>query len=162
MNTQLAFAFGMLAMTAIVMLVAIVVGIVKAFKNSNQIDTISNELTSFMDKVRNSPALDDLSKEFQNEIKEVNLNAHSRMDAINHRIDDEVRDINSELNDMRRQSDSRFDKTGDRISSQLNMVYDRIDYIEELLKSNGITTTNVKPITIKDIEKVTGKHIIKG
>jgi hypothetical protein len=84
------------------------------------------------------------------------------MDAINHRIDDEVRDIHGELNEMRKNADSRFDKTEYRLQSQLDTVYDRIDYIEELLKSNGITTTNVKPLTIKDVEKATSKQIIKG
>ena len=36
MNTQLAFAFGILAMVAIIMLVAIVVGIVKVIKHDKQ------------------------------------------------------------------------------------------------------------------------------
>jgi len=166
MNTQLAFAFGMLTMTAVAMLAAIVVGLVKAFKNSRQITSISNELGTFIHRVENSTSLDDFAREINHrvdiEIKEVNLNAHSRMDAINHRIDDEVRDINGELNEMRKNADSRFDKTEHRLQSQLDTVYDRIDYIEELLKSNGITTTNVKPLTIKDVEKVTSKQIIKG
>ena len=44
MNTQLAFAFGVLAMIAIIMMAAIVVGIVKVIKHDNQFRNLREEI----------------------------------------------------------------------------------------------------------------------
>ena len=44
MNTQLAFAFGVLAMVAIIMLAAIVVGIVKVIRHDRQFRNYNNEV----------------------------------------------------------------------------------------------------------------------
>jgi hypothetical protein len=44
MNTQLAFAFGMLAMVAIIMIVAIVVGIVKVIRHDKEFKNIQGEI----------------------------------------------------------------------------------------------------------------------
>lgn len=144
MNTQLAFAFGMLTMVALTMLVAIVIGLVKAVRQGKQIEALNHELSDFIARVERSPALTDLDRE------------------INLRIDNDVQHIHNRINDVQSTTDSRFDKTENRIAQRLDSMYDRIDYIEELLKANGITTTLVKPLTAREIEKHTGKQILKG
>lgn len=150
MNTQLAFAFGMLTMVAIIMLVTIIVGMVKAIRQAKQINSLGQELSNFMDRVLNSTALDELAREMNN-----------RVDMVHRRVDETEQNIHRRIDEMHSYTDSRFDKTENRISMKLDSIYDRIDYIEELLKANGITTTLVKPLTIKDIEKQTKKQLLK-
>ena len=143
MNAQLAFAFGMLTMVALTMLVAIVIGLVKAVRQGKQIEALNHELSNFIGRVERSPALSDLDRE------------------INLRIDNDVQHIHNRINDVQSTTDSRFDKTESKQTQRIVSIYDRIDYIEELLKANGITTTAVKPLTIRDIEKHTGKQLLK-
>jgi predicted PurR-regulated permease PerM len=146
MNTQLAFAFGMLTMVAIIMLVTIIIGMVKAIRHAEQINSLNQQLSNFMDRVLGSTALDELAKEINNRIENELIQVHRCIDEtdklVMHRFDE-----------IQSYTDSRFDKTENRISTKLDSIYNRIDYIEELLKANGITTTMVKPLTIKDIEK---------
>lgn len=51
MNTQLAFAFGMLAMIAIIMIMAIVVGIVKVIKLEKQLKELDRACSKEMEFV---------------------------------------------------------------------------------------------------------------
>jgi ribosome recycling factor len=54
MDTQLAFAFGMLAMIAITMMVVLVVGMVKVFRITKQIRSIEQELSNIHVELSNT------------------------------------------------------------------------------------------------------------
>ena len=81
MNAQLAFAFGMLTMVALTMLVAIVIGLVKAVRQGKQIDTLNYNLSDFIARVERSPALDDLNREINLRIDSVEKHFTSQLDS---------------------------------------------------------------------------------
>jgi hypothetical protein len=111
MNTQLAFAFGMLAMIAITLVVVVVGGIVKVIRQAKQIDGLNHELSDFIGRVERSPALDDLAREINhrvdNEVKEIHL-----------RIDKWDEEFDRGVGELRSYTDSRFDKFENKITSK--------------------------------------------
>jgi 5'-deoxynucleotidase YfbR-like HD superfamily hydrolase len=111
MNTQLAFAFGMLAMVAIMMLAAIVVGIVKVIKLEKQLkelDRATSKETEFVHR-----HITDIERAIYSELKEY----RDRFDQFVHRVEtstalDEVyKQIEETKRELQAYTDSRFDKS---------------------------------------------------
>ena len=73
MDTQLAFAFGILAMVAIIMIVTIVVGMVKVLKHSKQIRSIEQELSHLHVELSNTRR--DLYNEISDNCKDLTRKA---------------------------------------------------------------------------------------
>jgi predicted PurR-regulated permease PerM len=90
MNTQLAFAFGMLAMVVIIMIVAIVVGMVKVIKQQRKITSLEKWIDN------------------------TNLHAERNREGIERAIEDIYRKINETHSIM----DSRFDKFENKITKK--------------------------------------------
>ena len=104
MNTQLAFAFGMLAMTAIVMIATIVVGIVKVIKLEKQhkeLDRASAKEVEFVHR----------------HITDIERNIFSELNEMRRKFDEYTDNLKRELQAY---TDSRIDKTlGTTASKQL-------------------------------------------
>ena len=83
----LSFAFGVLAMVAVVLLTVVVVGIVKVYKQSNQIDYLERGMS-------------DVYRKMDEEIRVV----HDTMSQ-------DRRELNQRINDLNSYVDSRIDKT---------------------------------------------------
>jgi len=95
MNTQLAFAFGMLAMIAIGMLVVIVVGMVKVVKLEKQLrelDRTSSREVEFLHK----------------HMSDVERGIYSEINETRNRFDQYTEELRRELQAY---TDSRIDKT---------------------------------------------------
>ena len=83
----LSFAFGVLAMVAVVLLTVVVVGIVKVYKQSNQIDYLERGMS-------------DVYRKMDEEIRVV----HDTMNQ-------DRRELNQRIDDLNSYVDSRIDKT---------------------------------------------------
>ena len=152
MDTQLAFAFGMLATTAIFMLIGIVVGLVKVTRQAKEIRDTKQELENVANTINRR--IDESLGYLHHTIDDSNK-------EINHRIDRWHEEFDKGVGELQSQIDSRFDKTEHKANHRLDLIYNRIEYVEEILKANGITTTMVKPLTDKDVETFTKKQILK-
>jgi biopolymer transport protein ExbB/TolQ len=143
MNTQLAFAFGMLAMVAITMLVVIVVGMVKVIKLGKQVDNLQRELENTTTDTHRR--IDEEIHSVRHEIEVI----HRRFDDVysivdkrmndmhsetHRRIDDEVRSIVDEIHNGRRHVDSRFDKFENKIMTKVEPDMAAIDLVIEKTK----------------------------
>jgi len=101
MNTQLAFAFGMLAMIAIGMMVVIVVGMVKVHRQGNKIISLEKW------------------------IDDTNISADQNVQVLERSISEEVRSLLNEITAVHQRisevhsiMDSRFDKFEDKITKK--------------------------------------------
>lgn len=83
----LSFAFGVLAMVAVVLLTVVVVGVVKVYKQSNQIDYLERGMS-------------DVYRKMDEEIRVV----HDTMSQ-------DRRELNRRIDDLNSYVDSRIDKT---------------------------------------------------
>lgn len=83
----LSFAFGVLAMVAVILLTVVVVGIVKVYKQSNQINHLEREINNFYRKLD----------------EEVRV-THDI-------ISQDRRELNQRIDDLNSYVDSRIDKT---------------------------------------------------
>ena len=115
MNTQLAFAFGMLAMTAITMLVVIVVGIVKVMKLGKQVDDIERHLENTINEIHRR--IDEESRSIHASIEVVHSRISELHSIVDRRIIDEVKGIVYEIEEVRRTTDSRFDKLQNKLAA---------------------------------------------
>jgi len=100
MNTQLAFAFGMLAMVAITMLVVIVVGMVKVIKLEKQhkeLDRASSKETEFIHR----------------HMTDIERGIYSEINETRNRFDRYTEDFRRELMAY---TDSRVDKLDQKLS----------------------------------------------
>ena len=111
MNTQLAFAFGMLTMVAITMLVVIVVGMVKVIRHGTKFKNVQEEIGHIHRHIT------DTERNLYSELTEFKRRVESStvIDDVHRRIDDEVRCINDEIHNTRKHVDSRFDKFENKI-----------------------------------------------
>jgi len=91
MNTQLAFAFGMLAMVAIIMIVAIVVGIVKVIRHDKEFKNIQGEVGHI-----------------HRHITDTERNIYSEISETRNRFGQHIDELKRELQAY---TDSRIDKT---------------------------------------------------
>jgi predicted PurR-regulated permease PerM len=101
MNTQLAFAFGMLAMSAIIIIGIIIVGMVKVIRQGNTITSLEKWIDS------------------------TNISADNNMQVLERRISEEVRELSNEIavvhqriSEIYSVMDSRFDKFQDKITKK--------------------------------------------
>lgn len=83
----LSFAFGVLAMVAVVLLTVVVVGVVKVYKQSNQINYLERGLS-------------DVYRKMDEEIR-----------VTHDIISQDRRELNQRINDLNSYVDSRIDKT---------------------------------------------------
>ena len=113
MNTQLAFAFGMLAMTAITMLVVLVVGVVKVIKLGKQVDNIKRELEHTNTNIHHR--IDEECRSIHASIEVVHSRISELHSIVDRRIVDEVKSIVYEIEEVRRITDSRFDKLQNKL-----------------------------------------------
>ena len=97
MNTQLAFAFGMLTVISIGMIIGVIVGLVKVYR----LEAKQKETT----------------KEIYDSIERVWQHLNQVETNLNRRVDEAERNIGDELNDIRRNIDSRFDKFENKIKT---------------------------------------------
>tara|TARA_R110000868_G_scaffold83729_3_gene236496 strand:- start:310 stop:666 length:357 start_codon:yes stop_codon:yes gene_type:complete len=118
MNTQLAFAFGMLAMVAITMLVVIVVGMVKVHRQGNAITSLEKWIDN------------------------TNQSADQNMQVLERRISEEVQslltavaEVHQRIGETYSVMDSRFDKFENKIKLQNNIDDDVIKIKRQLIKS---------------------------
>jgi gas vesicle protein len=111
MNTQLAFAFGMLAMVAITMLVVLVVGMVKVIRHGKEFKNVQEEIGHIHRHIT------DTERNLYSELNEFKRRVESStvIDDVHRRIDDEIRNIVDEIHNTRKHVDSRFDKFENKI-----------------------------------------------
>ena len=112
MNTQLAFAFGMLAMVAITMLVVIVVGMLKVIKQQSKITSLEEWING------------------TNRLMENNRQELER------RITEEVRILADEIGHVHRIMDSRFDKYEKKIVTAAVNLINLQNNTQEAIKTN--------------------------
>ena len=115
MNTQLAFAFGMLAMVAITMLVVLVVGMVKVIRLANKLENLEQTISREVELIHRHAS--DVERNFYSELNEFKRRVESSpvIDDVHRRIDDEIRNIVEEIHNIRKHVDSRFDKFENKI-----------------------------------------------
>jgi len=131
MNTQLAFAFGMLAMVAITMLVVLVVGMVKVIKLANKLENLEQQVGREVELIHRHSS--DVERNFYSELNEFKRRVESSpvIDDVHRRIDDEVRCINEEIQNTHRHIDSRFDKFENKIMTKVEPDMTGIDLVIE-------------------------------
>ena len=141
MTTQLAFAFGMLTVVSIAMVIGIVVSLVKAFKLKSEVSNLTSHLEQVIqnidrridDVINNNGRIidevtsnidrriDDVIRELSQTIDQNDINAHQRNDDIirelNHKIDQNDMNVHQRIDDTHRIIDSRFDKVQNKIVS---------------------------------------------
>ena len=125
MNTQLAFAFGMLAMVAITMLVVLVVGMVKVIRHSKDFKNVQEEIGHIHRHIT------EIERNFQTSLTIKQNRFEQYTDDVHKRIDDEVRIINDEIHNTRRHVDSRFDKFENKIMTKVEPDMAAIDLVIE-------------------------------
>jgi len=76
MNTQLAFAFGMLAMVAIIMIAAIVVGMVKVIRHDKERKNVQDEIGHIHRHIS------DTERIIYQEINQIRINLDNYTDAL--------------------------------------------------------------------------------
>ena len=101
MNTQLAFAFGMLAMVAITMLVVIVVGMVKVIKLANKLENLEQQVGREVEMIHRHAS--DVERNMYSEINDVRRNFD--------RYSEDLR------RDCMAYTDSRFDKVQSKMAT---------------------------------------------
>jgi len=94
MNTQLAFAFGMLAMVAITMLVVIVVGMVKVIRLANKLENLEQTVGREVELIHRQTS-------------DVERNMYSEIHNVRNNIDKYTEDLRRECMAY---TDSRVDK----------------------------------------------------
>ena len=124
MTTQLAFAFGVLAMVATTMLVVIVVGMVKVIRLANKLENLEQTIGREVELIHRNASdvernfyseLNDTRRNFDNEVHETRKNSQKHTEDVHRRIDDEIRNIVEEIQNTRKHVDSRFDKFENKI-----------------------------------------------
>ena len=109
MNTQLAFAFGMLAMVAIIMIVAIVVGMVKVIKLEKELAHTRTGIYKSLDGIEH----------YVNEIRrELNDRIDKESGWIRNDITQETQNLYRRIDETQSIFDSRFDKFENRITKK--------------------------------------------
>lgn len=101
MNTQLAFAFGMLAMVAITMLVVLVVGMVKVIRLANKLENLDQTIGRESELIHRHAS-------------DVERNLYSETNEIRRNFDKYTEDLRRELMGY---TDSRFDKVQNKIAT---------------------------------------------
>jgi len=84
MNTQLAFAFGMLSMVAITMLVAIVIGMVKVIKLTKQIKNLEHVLENQIELISRHSS--DVERNVYGDLHETRRNFDERLDNLHREL----------------------------------------------------------------------------
>jgi hypothetical protein len=83
-------------------------------------------------------ALKEIPKVLDEKIKEIHENHHRRMDEICDVMEDRQEDIFRRIDELNRYVDSRFDKQADKAATTFsnvnNMIYDKVEKLEELFK----------------------------
>lgn len=107
MTTQLAFAFGMLTVVSIAMVIGIIVSLVKAYKLKSEV----KDVISYTQKITDSTdrRIDNVIREFNSSVNVTGENAHTRMDSI-------YADMEKRFDDLYRHVDSRFDKFENKLT----------------------------------------------
>lgn len=120
MTTQLAFAFGMLSIVAITMLVAIVVGMVKVIKLGNQLRELQQSINYEVDTIHRNTSgeLQETRRNIHDEIQSLRKDVDLMYSATHRRIDDDARTIHDEIAHIHSNIDSRFDKFENRIKDK--------------------------------------------
>jgi F0F1-type ATP synthase membrane subunit b/b' len=118
MNTQLAFAFGVLAMIAITMLVVFVVGIVKVIRHDKEFRNLREEIghihRHFTEVERGFYLeLDQTRKNIHEEINDLRKTFHQEMDDTKRNIDRHVEELKREAQAY---TDSRVDKLEQKLT----------------------------------------------
>ena len=106
MTTQLAFAFGMLVMISIAMVVGIIISLVKAHRLSHTNTTIIGWL-------------EDIHRRIDEAEKHASMEINNRTEDVHRRIDETHRQFNINEDELRRMIDSRFDKFESKLKKQL-------------------------------------------
>lgn len=98
----LSFAFGMLAMVAIILIAIVVIGIVKVYKQDTRISEIHQYCNA------------------------INSDANRRMDDLNTRLDAQFESIHRSLDDLHREFDSKIEHLDSEMDSRfLDNEYDK-------------------------------------
>jgi len=103
MNTQLAFAFGMLAMTAITMLVVLVVGMVKVIKLEKQIKNLEQVISHEIELMHRHTS-------------DVERNIYSELNETRRNFDHHTEELRREFYAY---TDSRIDKAQNKIAAAI-------------------------------------------
>ena len=143
MNTQLAFAFGMLTMVAISMLVVIVLGMVKVMKLAKQVQYIQSELdrtvTHIYHRIEEQSSqthikFDNIERYLDGTVNRINDRFDETITNCNRRIDEEARNLMDEIHNRQRHVDSRFDKFENRIMTKVEPDMTALDVVIEKTK----------------------------
>lgn len=135
MNTQLAFAFGMLAMVAIIMMVAIVVGMVKAVKQQNKITSLEKWIDDTNRFAENNiqeleRRITDDNRQIYDEIATKDRQVREEIGLLHRHQSDVERGIYAEINETR----NRFDRYTDEFRKESTAYTDsRVDKLEQKL-----------------------------
>jgi biopolymer transport protein ExbB/TolQ len=118
MNTQLAFAFGMLAMVAITMLVVIVVGMVKVIKLTKQIENLEQVIGREVEMIHRHSS--DIERNIYSELSETRRNFDQYSENLKR--------------DCMSYTDSRFDKFENKIMTKVEPDMTGLDLVIEKTK----------------------------
>ena len=105
MNTQLAFAFGMLVVVFIAMAIGITISLVKAYRLEKTIRDIIDSVNTTHRRI------DEAERHVSIEIDRITSDIHRRIDETN-------RNFNNDDDELRRMIDSRFDKFENKIKGK--------------------------------------------
>lgn len=128
----LSFAFGILTMFAVMLVVAVVVGIVKVYKQSKQITNLENALGHVDQNLCRN--IDDVAMSIHRTMEESDRSCAHSFDELHRRIDEVEKYLRQEINDRSHHLDTRIDEMGDatRVTSQA-YTDARIDKLEAKL-----------------------------
>jgi hypothetical protein len=119
MTTQLAFAFGMLAMVAITMIVAIVLGMVKVIRLGNKLENLEQTIGREVEMIHRHAS--DIERTVFSEIHETRRNFDQYSENLKR--------------DCMSYTDSRFDKFENKIMTKVEPDMTGLDLVIEKTKS---------------------------
>jgi hypothetical protein len=108
MDTQLAFAFGMLAMTTITMLVVLVVGMVKVIKLEKRVENLEQAISREVEMMHRH-------------IADIERGIYSELGNIKDKFDRYTEDLKRELQAY---TDSRADKLEQKLTNKKQLLKD--------------------------------------
>jgi division protein CdvB (Snf7/Vps24/ESCRT-III family) len=141
--------------------VAVVVGLLKAIKQSKKIDSVVQELQHLTGRIERSTALDDLSKELNHRLDSILLEKERELERLYHHIDELSKESKSALNynveELHRKLREVEEHSHRRMDDILSQLDSRLDKLETRLKTyvdNHATMMKVAlethKITLKD------------
>ena len=151
----LSFAFGMLAMVAIILIAIVVIGIVKVYKQQNHISNLENNTLEMNSDVNRR--MDDLNTQLNAQFESI----HRSLDDLHREFDSKIEHLDSEMDS--RFLDNEYDK-GSRFDSATRYIDSRLDkLVTKLHATSGIVSEPTYNDFLQNNIKTKGqKEVLKG